>query len=192
MRYIASSTQPVSSLVLASVACAPNGGPPRGVRKSSGGVQGCVSRTMRTRHVGFVQDSTDLWPLAFILGLCLEADLGPKEVGFAPGDFADRRDPADQRADTHSVRGGKRVQHVVLDGSSGVSAVVEAVGGGDMRVELREVTSGEISSAPEFVLAGAEATISSVDFSPDDTLVAAGTLDGTVLLWRVPDRARGR
>jgi len=58
---------------------------------------------------------------------------------------------------------------------------VIACGGRDGAVRLRDIRTGEILK----VMRGHMGEIRAVAYSPDDTLIATGSTDGTVLIWKV-------
>lgn len=66
-----------------------------------------------------------------------------------------------------------------------------ATGGGAMRVELRRVPDGVVPADPSLVLIGPEASVASIDFSPDDRHVVAGSLDGRLTIWEIPAAETG-
>ncbi len=61
-----------------------------------------------------------------------------------------------------------------------------------MRVELRRLPDGVVAADPSLVLIGTEASVASIDFSPDDRHVVAGSLDGRLTIWEFPATETGR
>lgn len=66
-----------------------------------------------------------------------------------------------------------------------------ATGGGAMRVELRRVPDGVVAADPSLMLIAPEASVASIDFSPDGHHIVAGSLDGRLTIWELPATETG-
>ncbi|KAB2908480.1 MAG: hypothetical protein LC102_05535 [Ignavibacteriales bacterium] len=80
------------------------------------------------------------------------------------------------------------VSNLSVDATGGVKAIkwykndeLVAIGAEDNSLVVKNVNTGRVQA----VFKGAKTPVSAIDISPDNSMIAAGTIDGTVLVWRI-------